>query len=71
MNALTRLPLVSASRPDNPDSALEDDGKRVDWILASAHETGAIVLWEPHGNARITPMVHLHPSTGPCRCCAS
>ena len=60
MNALCVLPL-GIGRQAKQASALPDD-----WALASAHESGAILVWDPHDGC-IVPVAQLRPATGPCR----
>lgn len=67
MTALAVLPLMSASRKEDSDPATVGTSELKDWILASAHQSGAIVLWDPHANTCAMPVVYLHPATGPCR----
>ena len=62
MTASTILPLnigkqASPARGEVPD----------DWALATAHETGAILIWDPHGKEGIAPAIRLHPNSCPCR----
>ena len=42
-------------------------GAADDWALATGHESGRVILWDPHPDASITPVIQLHPGTGPCR----
>ena len=63
MTALTVLPLGISRHAAEEDTNAEDD-----WALATAHETGAILIWDPHSAGCVVPVVRLRPCKGPCRC---
>ena len=42
-------------------------GDSQDWALASAHDSGAILIWDVHTDQSIVPVTRLQPGTGPCR----
>ena len=63
MNALTVLPV---------GRQLGDEAKGIPacilWALASAHESGAVLVWETSSDGCITPKLKLTPNQSPCRC---
>ena len=64
VTAMTALP--RASRPGSGSAWTALPSASSDWCLASAHHSGAVLLWEPEADEGMRLIRRLQPHQEPC-----